>query len=163
MLGTLLKAAYLAMFRLLGYRWIMTSTADKVRRHLVAFYQAGASKSEAVNHFSEFTGAFNVFLADVPKEHGDTLKDGLFWLHFATDPKFPILFAQTCLFRINEKIITVTLPTTEKDTYYFQAMQEYGKLLKDKSIPQSVHAAMVIDGMTHIQRDPLKITYVPNE
>jgi hypothetical protein len=162
LLGTVLKSAYLAMFRLLGYRWIMTSTADKVRRHLEAFYRAEASKGESIDHFSDFTGAFNVFLADVPEEHGDTLKDGLFWLHFASDSKFPILFAQTCLFSINGKIITVTLPATEQDMYYFQAMQEYGKLLKDKSTPQSVHAAMVIDGMIHMQRNPLKITYKPN-
>jgi len=36
-LGSLLKAAHLAMFRMIGYSWVLNPAGDKVRRALVGF------------------------------------------------------------------------------------------------------------------------------
>jgi hypothetical protein len=75
-LGSVLKSAYLAFFRLLGYRWTLSAAGDKLRRALAAFYVNQADKKQSVDYFSEFNGAFNVLLNEMPEGICDTVNDG---------------------------------------------------------------------------------------
>ena len=160
-LGTLLKSAYLALFRLLGYRWVFSAAGDKVRRSLAEFYTSQAGKEGSVDYFSEYNGAFNVLLNGLPEGICDTLNDRSFWLHFADDSEWPILFAQTCLFKVNSRLITITLPATEQDVFYFTAYVHYETLLRDRSLLQKILYARYENATIQIDPRPLHFIYAP--
>jgi len=160
LLGGLLKSAYLAFFCSRGYAWVMSACGDKVRRALSEFYMNRIGKAGAAQHFSEFEGAFSLVLNET-ENAPDTMTDGACWLHFLDDDAAPILFAQSCLLRVNDRLVTMTLPETEQDLYYFHACREYERFRKDRTIAQTILCAWFIDDHFEVDLTPLSHTYVP--
>jgi hypothetical protein len=141
LLGALLKSCYLALFRMLGYRHVFSLAGDKVRRALAAFCEDRAPKHRALDYFNHFTGAFN-YVQNVQGRHPNTLDTNDLWLHEVEGgPEDGLLFAQSCLFLVNSRLITVTVPAVIDEKDYLVAHWHYERFLNDRGMPQRVRSA----------------------
>jgi hypothetical protein len=162
LLGSLLKSAYLCLFHLHGYQWVFDTVGDKIRRTLAAFYTSKATKAEASRYFSEFSGAFNVLLDTNAAQLPDTLDDGIVWVHYAEgDCSTGTLFAQTCHFVVNDRLITVTLPATNNAVLHLLSVHHYSAWLKDRSRLQSVHQALLCGDCFKVDKNPVRVQFAP--
>lgn len=156
--GSFIKSGFLALFRMLGYRWVLNIAGDKVRRTLAAFYQDKADKKQSLKYFSEFAGSNGVVLNNVFDDVEDTLEGGSLLFHYAEgDQTTGLLFAVTCLFRINDRIVTVTLPCYQKEGYYFVAFNHYRAFLKNRSISHNVYFGQYKNERFEISIMPLRL------
>ncbi len=158
-LGSLIKSAYLTCFRLFGYEWVFSAGGDKVRRALATFYNAKAGRGQAHNYFLDFEGAVSVELTKIFQDK-DTLQGGCLFLHFVRGTSKEILFALSCLFRINERTITVTLPSFLTTGFDLGAYSYYQSFLKDHSMPHNVYPALLENGIIRMDPRPLRIHHV---
>jgi hypothetical protein len=159
-IGSLLKSGYLALFQMLGYRWVLDASGDRVRRALAAFYRNKADKEQSINYFSEFDGSISVLFNDTKNDMGDTLEDGSLFFHYVEgDQETGLLFAVTCLFRVNDRTLSVTLPCYQKKGYYLVAYQYYQTLLKDRSVCQNVYSVRFDNERFNISTTPLRLHY----
>jgi hypothetical protein len=145
---------------MLGYRWVLDASGDKVRRALAAFYQDKADKKQSINYFAEFNGSICVLFNDTMNDMGDTLEDGSLLFHYVEgDQETGLLFAATCLFRVNDRTLSVTLPWYQKKGYYLVAYQYYQDLLKDRSVCQNVYFVRFDKERFNISPTPLRLHY----
>lgn len=160
MTGALIKSAYSALFKLLGYRYVLDVAGDRVRQALAMFYQRRVTTEQAFEHFREFTGCTMVALSQDIQNRQDTLESGTLMLHY-TDGKFNerILFAVTCLFRVNDKIVMVTLPCNYDGGNFLMAHEYYRALLRNRNMPQDVYWAQFKDGKLTRDRTPMTLEY----
>ncbi len=161
LIGSFLKCAYLAMFRIAGYRWVGNPSADFVRRPLARFFEERASKEQAGEYFGPFRGCVKIVLNDSLIPLGDTLTSKWFLLHYADrfDPEFrghpvfersqEMLFAVSLLFRINGLTFVATLPSYIAAGDYLPALSRYVTYLKEPRMPHTVKAAHFEDGGSH--------------
>jgi hypothetical protein len=111
LLGSVLKSAYLALWNILGYRYVFMAAGDCLRQPLAKFFTDRATRAQSVNYFSKFKGAVNVFLNEIPEDHCNTVSDGLLWFHLRkAGPEERRMFAMSCLFRVNQRMISVMVP-----------------------------------------------------
>jgi hypothetical protein len=159
-IGSLLKSSYLALFRMLGYRWVLDASGDRVRRALAAFYRDKAVKEQSINYFAEFDGSISVLFNETGKDMGDTLEDGSLFFHYVEgDQETGLLFAVTCLFPVNYLTLAVTLPCYRKKGYHLVAYQHYQALLKDRSVCQNVYFGRFNEERFNISTTPLRLHY----
>jgi len=158
--GSLLKSAYLAMFWLIGYRSVLDIAGDKVRRALAAFYVDRAGKGNSIDYFWEYVGSVSLLVNDLPDDYPDTLEGGSLWFHYAEgDQDKGILFGITCLFRVNGRILTVTLPGHQKEGYWFVAYQYYQAFLKDRSMKHDVYHGRFHDETFQVSPKPIQLKF----
>lgn len=156
--GSLVKSGYLALFRMLGYRWVHSADGDKVRRALAAFYRDKASKKQSLSYFGEFKGSMAVVLGDQFDHVGDTLDGGSLLLHYAEgDSTTGLLFAVTCLFRVNDRVVAVTLPCHQREGYYCVAFRHYQEFLSNRSTFHSAYFARYYNEHFEISSAPLRL------
>jgi hypothetical protein len=156
--GSFVKSSYLALFRMLGYRWVHSADGDKVRRALAAFYHNKASKEQSLDYFSEFSGSIAVVLSDAFDDVEDTLEGGSLLFHYAEGDRITgLLFAVTCLFRVNDRVVTVTLPCSQREGYYFVAIRHYQAFLNNRSMPHSVYFGRYYNEHFEISTTPLRL------
>jgi hypothetical protein len=155
--GSLIKSGYLALFRMLGYRWVLDAAGDKVRRTLAAFYRDQADKKQSLTYFAEFKGSYAIVLNNVLDDVKDTLESGSLLFHYADGDKTTgFLFAVTCLFHVNDQTMTVTLPCYQKEGYYFVAFHHYQTFLKNRSIPHNIYFGRYEDERFEISTKPIR-------
>jgi hypothetical protein len=162
LLGAMLKTAYLALFRLLGYRAVLSRSADCLRQALASFYNDKAGKEQSLAYFSKFTGAVNVFLSEGAQPIRNTLDDNSLLFHYqpgGVDKNR--LFAISCLFRVNGRTIIVMVPQCLDGESFEAAYPYYKAVLNDKSVPQDIHHACFTDGKLTIETGPLPIKFAP--
>lgn len=114
--ASLLKAGYLTLFELLGYRVAFDPLGHAVRHALAAYYNANAKSSESIAYFKDFKKSVWMIgkkekdapnsLQYAPFEF-DSIVDRHFIAHFT--PR-ETLFAVTCIFKINKGTMAVMLP-----------------------------------------------------
>ena len=135
---------------------------DHLRQTLASFCNDKASKDQSVNYFGIFKGAVNVFLSDVPEDHCNTVSDGLLWFHFRTDgPEDQRLFALSCLFRVNKRMISVMIPYCTDPGHFEAANAYYQTVLKDRATSQQIHFGCRIGEGLGIHPEPLKVRFAP--
>jgi len=153
--GALIKSAYLALYRMLRYQWVLSADGDKVRRALADFYLGNGTAETARDYFADFSGAAAVLENDAP-EDVDTLRTGSLLLHYAEgDRTTGILFGVTCFFKVNHRLMTVTLPCHQKSGYYFVAFDHYQRFLQSTSTTYTTHFARFADRRFAISKSPL--------
>ena len=158
LLGSMLKSAYLALWKLLGYRYVFMAAGDCLRQPLAKFFTDRATKAQSLKYFSKFKGAVNVFLNEIPEDHCDTVRDGLLWFHFRKDgPETQRMFALSCLFRINQRMISVMVPYCTNSEDFEAAFTYYEETLKDREKPQEIHFGYRIGDRLEVHPDPLNI------
>jgi hypothetical protein len=158
LLGSILKSAYLALWNILGYRYVFMASGDCLRRPLANFFKDRVTKAQSVRYFSKFKGAVNVFLNEVPEDHCDTVNDGLLWFHLRQDvPENRRMFAVSCLFRVNQRMISVMVPYCAHAEDYRMAYSHYQRALKDRNTPQDIHFGYRVGDRLDIYPEPLSI------
>jgi hypothetical protein len=138
--GALLKSAYLAIFRMVGYRYGLDAVGSTVRRALAEFYFQRANSAAAKKHFDQFRGAVIVSLGGALDEIPDTLEGDRMLAHYAEgSAQNGLLFACSCLFRINSTTLIVTVPAYSEYGSSLEALSYYRKLLGDRAMKHSIH------------------------
>jgi hypothetical protein len=159
--GALIKAAYLALFRLVGYRYALDSIGNTVRISLAAFFNNGAGKDDSRDYFSQFQGAVIMSLDGALDAIPDTLEDGTMLFHFAEgNSKTGILFGVSVLFRVNRVTLIVTLPAYTKYGFSLVALEYYRALLKDRALRHAIHLARFKDNQFGLSPIPMDVRYV---
>jgi hypothetical protein len=158
LLGSILKSTYLALWNILGYRYVFMPAGACLRQPLANFFKDRATKAQSVSYFSKFKGAVNVFLNEVPEDHCDTVSDGLLWFHLRKDgPEERRMFAVSCLFRINQRMISVMVPYCTHPEDFGTAYSHYEVALKDRNTPQDIHFGYHVGNRLDIYPEPLSI------
>jgi len=169
-IGAMLKAAYLTFFDLIGYKAVYGPFGDTLRRTLNGYYQDRASTEDAPRYFSRYRNAVKFLMrggmrsaaAALAVPSFDTLNHGVFWLH-RTPAR--LIFAATCLFKINDVTVTVTIPECDDIKRAHIAVESYERLLGEKApVPHTVHAAKIDKGVCLVEERVTPIIFgVPPE
>jgi len=156
--GALIKAAYLALFRLVGCRYALDSIGDTVRRPLAAFFNNGAGKDDSRDYFPQFQGVVIMSLDGILDALPDTLEDGTMLFHFAEgNSKTGILFGVSILFRVNRVTLIVTLPAYTKYGFSLVALEYYRALLKDRAMRHAIHLARFNNNQFGLSPTPMDL------
>ncbi|MGH9931973.1 MAG: hypothetical protein ACREA9_22465 [Pyrinomonadaceae bacterium] len=159
--GALLKSAYLAIFRMVGYHYGLDAVGSTVRRALAEFYFQRANRTEAKNYFRDYRAAVIVSLGGALDQLPDTLESGWMLAHYAEGTaKTGILFASSCLFRVNSVTLVVTVPAYWQSGYSLDAMSYYRKLLADRTMKHSIHLMQFQGDSFEIAQTPLEVQHV---
>lgn len=159
--AALRKSAYLALFRLVGYRYGLDAVGSTVQLALAEFFRQHASWANAKDHFGRFHGAVIVSLGGILDTIPDTLEGGMMLMHYAEGTASTgILFAVSCLFRVNACTLIVTLPAYSKYVYGLDASVYYRRLLADRAMKHSIHLTQFHGDWFEMGRTPLETQYV---
>jgi hypothetical protein len=132
--AAMLKTAHLALFRLAGYQWALSSAGQFASQPLRTFFRSAGQTSDLGATFAEFANAFHVVLT--PTFSIDTLADSKVILHDkVSDPNAVAPFAMSCVFKVNNRILIVTLPFSIENDSFPQALDEYRLLAADWNQP----------------------------
>ncbi len=161
MTGALIKSAYLALFRLVGYRYALDSIGNTVGRSLAAFFNNRGGRDDSRDYFSQFQGAVIISLDGILDAIPNTLEDGTMLFHFAEgNNKTGILFGVSVLFRVNRATLIVTLPAYTKYGFSLVALEYYWALLKDRAMRHAIHLARFNNNQFGLSPTPMDIRYV---
>jgi hypothetical protein len=156
------KSAHLALFRILGYRHVLSPAGRYLRQALASFYTDKADKAQSSRYFSRFAGAVKPVLNDIPVDSGSTLDDGSLWFHYEPGGcEKNLLFAISCLFRVNGRMVTVMVPYCVGGSCFEATCARYEAALKDSATPQDIHAAWFDDGKWEVNPNPLSVRQGP--
>ena len=159
--GALLKSAYLAIFKMVGYRYGLDPVGSTVRRALAEFYLKRAKRAEAKSYFRDFRGAVIVSLGGALDELPDTLEAGWMLTHYAEgSAKTGLLFASSCLFRVNSVTLVVTVPAYWQSGYSLDAISYYRKLLADRAMKHTIHLMQFRGNSFELSQKPIDVQYV---
>jgi hypothetical protein len=160
--GTLVKSAYLALFKKLGYRYTKIDASGQcVREALHAFYNNRGTKENASEYFYPFRNAVKVALLadgtlDTDKNVPDTLAADTFFFHFRSKDDVP--FGVSLRFKINDLITTVTLPApcgTDANS-----IKTYDQLMDNKNdVDQYIRWAVFKNGEWNMNSSKHQIRY----
>jgi len=154
-IGSIIKSGYLALFRIFGYRWIFSNAGEKVRRPLSNFFHDKANKEHSAKYFADFEGSYSIILNSEFNVMEDTLEGGSLLFHCT---KFDHnLFALTCLFRVNNQMISVTLPYCQVERLYLDTVSYYRTFLKNRSMPHNVYYGQYKNGRILIFKYPFRL------
>jgi hypothetical protein len=139
--GALLKAAYLSMFRLIGYEYVKSCAGNSVRCKLAAFFKDGADVTTAPTYFHEFRNCYKIFKDDLFENGENTLTAG--WLLFHVAPKEVPgdLFGVSCVFKMNELFYAVMIPLCNAPEHlnYLPAFLRYRQQVFYPDTPQTMY------------------------
>jgi len=109
--AAMVKSAYLALFRILGYRFVLNAYGEFIRQTLNSYYQDRASSEAAFTYFWPFRNALKMLIRPDtlrPESDGpDTLEDSTVLIHKTSSG---MMFAISLRFKMNDLIALVTLP-----------------------------------------------------
>ena len=144
--ASLVKAAYLALFKICGYAWVNRIAGDRVRRALSRFYDMrprGRAKvlSALDDCFAELAGCAQLMLTPLPSNCGDTIRTECVLLHHSSMKSDSIVFAVSCLFEVNGARIMVTLPWNDDPADFHLTWVHYRRLLATPVAPKILSIA----------------------
>ncbi len=159
--GAMLKAANLALFHLIGYRWAWGASGRHASSPLKDFFHSEGRQSDAEVLFRDFANAFHVILAD--DFPFDTLNDSTVLLHdHLHDPRKIDPFALSCVFAVNDRRLLVTLPFCLDDADFPAALAKYGGLTSNWAMPHRIVRAVIgPDRIEPLSIIEMKYTYNP--
>jgi hypothetical protein len=162
LLGAMLKSAHMALFRMMGYRYVLGASGDCLRLALADFYNDRADKAQSIAYFSKFNGAVKPALNDIPDDVCNTLDDGALWFHYQKGGlEKNLLFALSCLFQVNSHLITVMVPHCLDEGCFGAAYAHYEAALKDWTTPQDIHFGCLVDEKVLVHPQPLSVRHAP--
>ncbi len=166
---SLIKSAHLALFRLMGYRWVFDPAGQYVGRQLATVVE-GKADADAVKHVAhELPNCFSI----VPGQAGseDTLVSRRLVLHFDyyDGSEHPLehgmdTWGVSCLFNVNEHQFIVTLPFTSRLDGLTGALERYRSWLSEPCAKHTGYECWVrSDGELEHSRTGFNITAGSNE
>lgn len=130
-IGAWMKAAFLAMFKLRGYRYVYSEAGDFIRRPLCDFVLNNRINAEADPQFKGFAGACGSILGPEASNVPETLGENVVLLRSDDHG----LFASSLLFRVNGTLHVVTVPIGDDKA---QVVDRYLKLIDDPQYPHDL-------------------------
>lgn len=159
LVGALIKSAYLAVFKLVGYRYAVDAVGNIVRRSLEAFFNDRANTSHARHYFARFQGSVITSLKGFLNDAPDTLSGGTLLFHYDVVGRDRSLFAISTLFRINQSVLIVTLPAVMDVALSIEALAKYERLLQDRNTRNEIHYVTFAHHQFNVSQDPMDIQY----
>lgn len=159
LVGALIKSAYLAVFKLVGYRYAFDAVGNIVRRSLEGFFNDRANTNNARDYFARFQGSVITSLKGFLNESSDTLSGGTFLFHYDEGRSRHRLFAISTLFRINKATLIVTLPAVMDVDFSIEALAKYERLLKDRNTRNEIHYVTFSDLQFNVSKDAMDVQY----
>jgi hypothetical protein len=163
-LAAMVKSAYLAMFHLLGYQYVLDSSGDFIRQSLQSFYQNRNVSKDPEQHFKPFRNALTMQIRPDTMglaSHGDdTLDDEIVMFH---STPAGLIFAFTAQFKINDLIAMVTLPLHREDQPERAklAMDTYEQLMVDgTSVKHIVRRVRITKHVLQVESIPRELKYL---
>lgn len=165
----MLKASLLTMFDMIGYRMILDPFGGSLRITLKNYFEENATRDDAATHFRDFDNSVKLLGKGrspsdlrtnyMPVEF-DSLEDHMVLLHYAgTDQR--LMFAATCLFKVNESTVTSTIPQKRSDNDVAVAWELYQKLLaNDKPFDHGIYRAQFKNNQWEVETTPIPVSYV---
>jgi len=132
----LLKMAYLALFKLQGYRGVWTRYGDFVRTRLANFYHQNKPRTAAAKHFHAFRNCSKILLHSNGIDLPLTLEDRSVLLHYTPGD---FLFAMSLSFKLDDWVTSVAIPfnTRTEQHIYDQTIELYEEFIANNGkIPQ---------------------------
>ena len=94
----------------------------------------------------------------------DTLEGSSLMFHYAEGSRITgLLFAVSCLFRVNDQMLVVTLPSYEGSGSYLVAYSSYQSLLKNRSVRQEIHLGRFVENRVEMSPEPMQSHYVSGD
>ncbi|MDB4777825.1 hypothetical protein OAG68_00040 [bacterium] len=138
--GGMLKSAFLALFRNLGYSWALNPEGRFVAEPLKRFLESKKTTHDAKTIFGPFANAMQVQMKGKQFPF-DTINDEMVLLHCAeVDSIDP--FAVSCVFKVNDRTIIVTLPFSNDPTDFESHLEVYNRLMKNRQMPNAMRPAV---------------------
>lgn len=135
--GAWLKVAFLALFRLGGYRWATSAPGRFASEPLRQFFKSPGKPADAEQEFRDFASAVHVILPGTLPF--DSLADSIVLLHdHVDDPRSVDPFAISCVFAVNGRSLLVTLPFCLNDKGFPKSLEEYRRLTADWNLPHRI-------------------------
>jgi hypothetical protein len=153
--GSWIKAAYLALFRRCGYRYVYTKAGEYVRSALSDFVTSDSDETDAHYFFDRFKGCVHFLAGEQVPHFQNTIEDGVALVHKADD----IMFALSCLFRVNKVLHMVTLPLQAGDERWFSVICRYDRFLRNPTMQQEIIPAIVEPDQVRIGDQQLKLEF----
>jgi hypothetical protein len=93
----------------------------------------------------------------------DTLTGGNMLMHYAEGTvRSGILFAASCLFRVNSRTLVVTVPACWRPFESLDALSYYPKLLANRAMKHSIHLMEFRGDSFSISATPVDVKYTNN-
>ncbi len=166
--AAMLKASFLAMFDMIGYRLIRDPLGDTLRRTLASYFRDQASREAAADYFRDFQNSVKLLgkgrtPSDLRTNYQafefDTLEDRMVLLHFSGASQ-RLMFAATCIFKVNEATVTITIPQSLGGSDVAAVWRLYLALLAGKRADQSVYRAQFKDSRWEVETKALSVHYL---
>lgn len=160
LVAALLKSAYLAMFRTLGYRAVDGFGARLVQQDLKRFYADSATRNDLVDYFSGYSNALQILGAppgQATEWRGDTLNDRRLLFHFTPTG---MLFAVSPILNLGAFIAMVAMPAVMRGDDELSAWKVYDALMKNPmAVKQRINRVEFRDNCFSVDDAPLNIAY----
>ncbi len=162
----MLKAAYLTMFDLIGYKATFDPFGDSLRRELAQYFYDNGTSADAPKYFIKYANAIKLVGrgSKLPiqgeryeKVDFDTLNDRRLLFHFTP---CETVFAVTCIFQINNATVSVTIPQSTHGANVVMATKFYDRLMNgEKDLMQIVRLAEFKGSHWEVSREDLRLHY----
>lgn len=165
----LLKAAFLTMFDMIGYRVIADPFGDTLRRTLATYFRENGSSAQAAKYFADFKNSTKIVgmgltPTDLTQNYAalpfDTLKDRVVFLHY-TRADMRVMFAATCVFKVNDATFTISIPQSLGNADVAQCWRCYQAMLSDERFSNQHVCRAVLEGhQWKVEEKPVSAHYV---
>lgn len=165
--AAMLKAGYLCLFDMLGYRCVFSPFGNAVRHTLAKYYNDRGTRDQASSYFREFQNAAKILIT---RNHDsdsqarwnplrfDSLSDREVFLHYSDSET---LFAVTCLFNVNEVTTSVTMPESVDGADAAVVWDLFSRYMDNPvGFPQRIHRARLIEDRWNVERRPTGVQFL---
>lgn len=170
--AAMLKASFLTMFDMYGYRTVDNALGEIIRLTLSRYFRDRASRARTTEYFHDFRNSIKILgrgssprdlWVDYRPIGFDSLSDRFILLHYKGAHQ-QLLFAATCIFRINDITVTATVPQSLDASDSVVAWKLYQQLMEnERSVDQGVYVAQFKDTHWGIAKTPLRVHYVDDD
>ncbi len=164
---SLIKSAHLALFRLMGYDWVLDPAGQYMGSALATIVRNGVSREAVKNLSDELPNCFNLLPKEAASE--DTLSSGMIVLHFDhyEGSEHPLelgmeTWGLSCLFRINDHLFLVTLPFSSKRQTGDRVLTRYRRFLTEGGMGHSACVGWLrLNGGFEFSKKLMNVTLQP--
>lgn len=170
--AAMLKAGYLCLFDMIGYRSVYSPFGDSLRRTLASYYSECGTRQDANLYFREFGNSVKILTTQSVADDGvrwnawqfDTLSDHEVLMHHSLAGT---VFAVSCLFTVNGVTTSVMMPEGLNQCDGSVVWNLYTRFMeKPVGFQQRIHRARLEDGCWKVEEKPIDARFVdalPNE
>ena len=164
---SLIKSAHLALFKLMGYRWVFDPAGQNVGAALARIVRSRVSREAVKNLSDELPNCFNWLREEASSD--DTLSSRMIVFHFDNYDGSDNPFQQgmetwglSCQFRMNEHLFLVTLPFSSNRQAEDVVLNRYRRFMTEEGRRHSACVGWVrLDGEIEVSKEPRNVTLQP--